>query len=152
MRLDRNEEIQITCRTPVETGLALARQTDARAFLHPARNVDAEGALLLHQPGAVTRLAGVADDAPLSAAGWTSALDGKKALLRANLAGAGAGWALFRLGAPLCPAAIACLAGDGCRNLDLRLPAAERLLKRDFEIVAQILAAVLAPAAAAAGE
>src|SRR5207253_186834 len=41
------EDVEIARRAAVHSGLALARQTDARAFLDAARNVDGERSFLL---------------------------------------------------------------------------------------------------------
>lgn len=97
----------------------------------------------------MTGLAGILDDLALTAAGGAGALDGEKALLRANLAHARTGRAGDRLGRTLGPGALAFAAGDRAGNPDGLLQTAIGLFQRNAQIIAQILPALRARPAAA---
>ncbi len=71
---------------PSAAGLALAGQPDARAVLDARRDLHLQRALALHRAGARADAAGVADHAPLAAAGRARAFDDEEALLRTDLA------------------------------------------------------------------
>ena len=92
------------------------------------------------------------DDPARALAGGAGSLDREEALLRAHPSAAVAGRAGDRLRAGLGAAAFALVAGDQGLHADGRLLAAERVLERDLEVVAQIAAAarpaLAAPAAA----
>ena len=120
--------------------------------LDPGGDRDRERLLAPHAALAAAGAARLLDHGAGALAGRAGALDGEEALLRAHppvaLAGAAGGGRRPRLGA----AAAARLAlGEGV-DADRRLLALERLVDRDFEVVAQIAAAarragVTAPAA-----
>ena len=147
----RQENVEIAIRAAIGARRALARQTDAGALLHPRRHVHRQGAFLLHQARALADLAGIADHLAAAAALAAGAFDGEEALGGADLAMPGAAGAGLGAGARLRAAAGAGLAGQHGGHLDLGAAAGEGLFQGDFQIVAQILAAIgpLAPAHAA---
>src|SRR5262249_9636224 len=89
---DRQEDVKVSRRSAPHARLALAREPDLGAVLHPCRNIDGERPLLHNAPGARAGGAGIADDFAAPLAAWTGSLDGEKALARPHLAVARAGW------------------------------------------------------------
>ncbi len=150
VRRHRDEDVEIARRRAAHPALALAGEPDAGAVLDPRRNVDRERLFAPHPALAAAALARLFDDPAGALAARAGALDREEALLRANPAAPVTGRALYRLGAGLGAAAAALVAGNEVRHPDRRLLAAKALLERDFEIVAQIVAAARAPLAAAA--
>ena len=149
MRLRRDENVEIAGRPAAHARLAFAGEADARAVLDARRNVDREVALARHPAGARAGRAWIVDDFALAVAMRAGALDREEALLRPDAPIAAAGRAGARLGARLGARAGAGRAGDRRRQSQIGGLAGEGLLKRDFEIVAQIRAARGAVAAAA---
>src|SRR5258708_10752023 len=152
MRLDGDEDVEIAGRPAVDAGLTFARQADACSFFDARRNVDAERSLLLHMAAAFAALAGVLDDASIAFAARTGAFDREETLLCTHFADARTGGTLLRLVTGFRAAAATRLAGDSGWHLDLNVAALEGFLERDFEIVAQVAAAILSPRAPAAHE
>src|SRR6185312_5570324 len=141
VRLDREEDVKVARRAAAHAGLALAGQADARAVLDAGRNVDGQRLLLAHAALAAAVPARILDDAAGAVAGGAGALDGEEALLRPDAAGAVAGRAVDRLRARRRTAPAAGVARRQRRHAHIRLLALEGLLERDFEIVAQVVAA-----------
>src|SRR5208282_937136 len=138
VRLDGEKDVEVAGRRSPHAGLALAGEPDARAVLDPRRDRDRKRLLARDPSAAVADAARIADDAARALARRAGALDGEEALLRAHAAMAMAGLAARRL-RPAFPArALARLAHDRARHADLGLAAAEGLLERDLEVVAQV--------------
>src|SRR5689334_19694196 len=146
----RQENIEVAGRSAADASLAFAGQTNARAVLDALRNVDRQGAVARHAPGACAVRAGVLDHLTAALAARAGPLQREEALGLPHAARAAAGRAGLRLGAGLGAGARARFAGDRDRNLDLRGLALKGLLQRDFHIVAQVGAALAATTAAAA--
>ena len=128
-------------------GLAFLRQAHLGAVVHARGNVDLELALAAQIAFALALLAGPANDLAAPAALGAGAAHGKKRLLIDHFAAAAAGGAsdqsVFRLGA----FALAAAAFFQARNLNVGGQAAHRIFEADFQIVADIFAA-LGPVAA----
>src|SRR5579863_9215655 len=150
MRLDRQENIEIARPSAAHPRLALARQPDARAVLNAGRHIDREAALAGDAAGAGAAVARIFDDLTAALAGRASGLDGEETLLPAHPALAGAGAAGGRLGAGFGAGAQAGLAGQAGRQLDGGVLALVGVFEGDFEIVAQVRAALLAGGVAGA--
>ena len=93
-----DEDVEIARRAAAQPGLALAGQPDAGAGLDARGDVDRQRRSFSTRPAPCADLAGVLDDLAGAAAGRAGPLDGEEALLRADLAHAGAGRAGLRLG------------------------------------------------------
>src|SRR5690606_10090421 len=113
MRLDRQEDIEIAARTAALSGVALARQTDARAVVDAGGNLEVQGAGLADLTMAVTGPAGIGDHLAGAAAAGAGSLDLEEAVGLADAALALAGSAGLGLGARLGARALAGLAGGG---------------------------------------
>src|SRR5258706_1807435 len=147
---NREKNIEIARRPAIGPGSAFARQTDAGALFHSRRYVHIQSAFLLHQTRAAADLAGIADDLAAAAAGRAGALDGEEALGGSDLAVTGAGGAGLGAGARFRARARAAVAGQHGRDFDFRSAAGEGFFPTDFQILAQILAPILALAPAPA--
>jgi len=147
--LEVDLHIQISRRAAVDAMLTLAGQSDAVAFIDPARNFYRQRFVLLDPAGAVARAAGVGDEASGAVAFRTGLLNREEALLQPDLTAAGAGRAGLGRGAGLGTGALAGLAGFHGRDANLGFGAERCLLKRNFEVVAQVGAAIDAGASAA---
>jgi hypothetical protein len=98
--------------------------------------------VLLDSTRAVTRNTGVSDEAAGAVTFRAGLLNREEPLLQANLTAALAGRAGLRLRTGLGTAAMAGVANLHRRNANLGFRAEGRLLEGDFEVVAQIGAAV----------
>ena len=145
VRRNRDEDVEIARRPAIHTRLAFAGETDARAFLDTGRNADRERTLFLHMTRTAAAAAGIADGAARAPTIGAGALDGEEALLRADFAAAGTRRALLGLGARLGAGARAGFARDRGVDANLFTFAAISVFQGDFEIVAQVAAAVLPP-------
>jgi hypothetical protein len=155
MGLEVDLDVEIAGRPAVDTGFALAGQTDAVTVVHTGGNPHGQGLVLLDAAFAVAMGAGVGDDPAAAVATRTSLLDGEETLLHAHLAMATAGRAGYRLGARLGAGTVAMLALGQDGNADLGFGAARGLFQADFQVVTEIGAPVdmgAAPAAAASAE
>ena len=153
VRLDREEDVKIACRTAAHAGLALAAQANPRAVLDAGGNVDRERPFPGHASRSGAFVARIVDCLAAALTGRAGALDGEESLLRADAPVTCAGLARRRPRAGARSGAGAGLAGDRSRQLDGGGFAAERLFEGDFEIVAQVrstLASAARPAAASA--
>ncbi len=148
--LEMDLYVQVTRGAAVHTGFALARQTDTIAFIHPGGDFDGQGFVLFNAPRAVAGVAGVWNVAAGAMALGASLLDGEKALLHAYLAVACAGGAGFGLRAFFRATTVAGFAFGHGGNADAGLAAMGSIFQCDFEVVAQICAAINVRAAAAA--
>src|SRR5581483_3065279 len=149
MRLDGEEDVRIAGRAAAQTRLAFAREPDARAVLDAGGNGDRERLLFAQPSLAAAFAAGIVDDAARAVAGGTRALDGEEALLRAYATAAVAGGTAHRLRARLGAGAATRLADRHGRHAHRRLLALERLLERDLEVVAEVVASGIGTLAAA---
>src|SRR5690606_33683845 len=153
VRLHRAEDVEVPRRSAAQARLALIGETNAGAVLDALGDVDAEFAVLLTAALATAIGAGLLENLATALADRAGALDGEEALCGAHLAVAGAVLAGRHAGAGLGAGAVAGVAADQRRHVDLDGAAEIGLLERDFEIVAQVGAAqarLLAPAALAA--
>ncbi len=150
MRLEGQENIEIAGRAAAHAGLALTGEANARAILNASGNVHFERSLAREAAGAAASGTRRFDYRAATLAGGTGTLDGKETLCMTNAAGARACAALDRFGTRLRAGAGAGLAGHVGRKADLCGLAAIRFVERNFQIIAQIGAALAARAAAAA--
>src|SRR5205823_9278479 len=116
VRLDREEDVEVTRRSAAQARLALAREPDARAVLDARRDVDRERALLGGAARAAAALAGVLNRLAAPLAARAGPLDGEEALARAHFALAATHRARRRLGAGLGSGARACFTGNAGRH------------------------------------
>ena len=130
VRLDRNEDVEIARRAAAQARFALIGEADAGAVLDALGDIDRELAVLLAAALATAIGAGVLEDLAAALADRAGALDGEKALRRAHLAVARAMLAGRHAGAGLGAAAIAGLAGDERRHVDLDGAAEKGFLER----------------------
>ena len=156
VRRHRQEDVQVAARAAALTGVALARQADARAVVDAGGDLQVQGAGLADLAVAVTGRAGVGDHLARAVAAGAGPLDLEEAVGLAYAAGAVAGGAGDGLGAGPGPRAFAGLAGHGGGDVDLDLGALVGLFQADLEIIAQVRAAtrsaLLAPARLATAE
>src|SRR5205814_2333914 len=114
---------------------------DPGAVLDPGRDVDRQRLLAPYPSLSAAGAARLVDRLPRSLAGRAGAFDRKKPLLRPHPSMTLAGAAGRRAGARFGAISLTRVAlGEG-RDADRRLLAAEGVLERDFEVVAQIAAA-----------
>ena len=123
------------------SGIAFARQANARAVFDTGGNGNRQIAGLACLPAAATIRAGLGNDLSAALAAMTGALNGKKPLLRAHFAVPLAGRASAGLGARLGTRTAATLAGGGAGQIDLALGAVKGFLQADINLGAQIIAA-----------
>src|SRR5438445_5845417 len=145
-----HDDIEMSGGAAGTAGLALALQPQLLARRDSGGNLHRDLALVSDPPGSPAAQTRIRDGPARAATLWTRAGDDQEAPLCPDLAGAVAprahGWraAVGRAGTGAGLAAL--LAGD----LDCRLHALRRFPERDFEVVAQIGAALRAAAPAAA--
>ena len=148
--LHLEEHVEIARGSAVAAGLAFAGQPQAIAIVHAGRNVDLELALHLAVAVAVALGAGIADDLAGAVAGAAGAADGEEALLVEDFAAAVAGGAGAGSAAGFAAGTLAAFAAFHARHLDFGAHAEHGVLEADFEIVADVFAALRAGALAAA--
>ena len=143
---DLQNHVQIAGRAAVRARLAFLRQTKLRAVVDARRNVDLQLALAPQIAVALAFLAGTAHDLAAAAALRAGPAHGKKRLLINHLAAAAAGGtgdqAVIRLRA----FAVAAAALFEARHLNVDGQSAHRIFEPDFEIVADVFAALRAVA------
>ncbi len=149
---DFDEDIEVALRAAGGAGLALAGQADAHAAFDTGRDLDRDLALFLHLAVAAAGLARLADDSAATLADMAGALHREETLLGAHAAMAAAGLAGFRLGAGGGAGRVARFARHGLGHVDGFVLAEIGFGERDLEIVAQVGAALRAPALAAIGK
>src|SRR6266852_3557654 len=93
----RKEHVEIARRTAARSGLAFAREPDARAVLDASGDVDLQRLVATHPALAGAAAARLVDHMADAMAGRTGALDGEEALLGPDPATAVTGLALLRL-------------------------------------------------------
>ena len=154
--LEVNLHVEVAGRAAVDAVFAFAGEPDAIALVDAGRNLDRQRLVLLDASDAVAAVAGVGDEAAGAVALGAGLLDREEALLHAHLAVTAAGRAGLRLRARFGAGAVAGLAVFHGRDADLGFRAVCRLLERDFQVVAQVGAAIdvgtAATATAAAAE
>src|SRR5215469_16415847 len=151
MLLDVDDDVEVAGRAAAEAGLTLIAELEARAVIHPRRNLDRERLGFADASLALALRARVGDRLALAAALRTRGRYREKTLLRADLAGAATVGALARAGrAVLGARAVAPVAGRQALKLDRFFGAARRFLEFDFEIVTEVVAAARARSSAAA--
>src|SRR3984893_4585126 len=138
---DADEDEEIARRSAADADLAFSPETDADAVLDPGRYTDRQRLLAPRPALAAACLAGIVDHPSGTLAAGAGPLDGEEALLGADASAAVASRAGYRLGPSLGAGPVALLAGDQVRHPDRRLLAAEGLLERNLEVVAQVVAA-----------
>ena len=129
--------VQIAARPSIGSGVSHSAEHHPTAGIDSGGNGDLHFLLLALQAGAVTRLAGILDDLPVSTACGTRRGDRKETAASAHLTGAvtgGAGFHPFRTFTPRTATDIAChLVGVG----DFNLCSEDRIFKIDFNIIAE---------------
>src|SRR5258708_36317115 len=139
---DLEHHVQIAMRPAIRAGFAFLRQTHTDAIIHAGWNVHFELPLLLLVTLAVTLFARCADDLAGAAALAARAPHREETLLVNDLAAAMACRASGSAGAGLGALAAAMIAKLRARYLDLAGHAENRLFELNFEVVADILAAL----------
>src|SRR5262245_66675681 len=86
VRRDFEENIQIAGRTAAQPCLAFSSQPNARAVLHPGRDMDRKGAFARHPAAASTHFAGIVDHLTAAMTGGTGALQRATSLWLPSLA------------------------------------------------------------------
>src|SRR5476649_2370823 len=142
VRLDVDFHIQIARRAAIGTRFAVAGRTDAHAVVDADRDLHFQRLVALDATGAAARCARIGDDLAGAVAFRAGLLDAEEALLHAHLAVAAAGRAGARRGARLGAGAVAGVALVPGRHADGRVEAVGGLLQRDFQVVAQVGAAI----------
>src|SRR6185295_16575711 len=145
-----DDDVEVAGGAAGGAGFAFTLQTQLLSGGDSRRNLHRDLAFLGDASRTLTRLARVADDLPRTAALRTGARHGEEALLESHLTLAAALRALRWRRALRRARSVARLARLLPRNLDRRLGAARRFLEGNFEVVAQIGAALRSAAAAAA--
>src|SRR5699024_3152827 len=105
--VDLHGHVQVAGRRAAEPGLALAREADALAVLHPGGDADVDRALAVADPRAAARGARVVDDGPGAATRAARFGERECALCAVDHAGAVAPAAHLRAGAGLRTAPVA---------------------------------------------
>src|SRR5690242_11394820 len=140
MPRDVEEDVEIAGRRAAHAGFALAGEADAGAFVDTRRDIDLQRLGGVDPALAAAIAAWLGDHLADAVASGAGALDDEEALLRANLAHAGAGCTGLGLGARRGARAAARIAGAGDVDGDLGRLAVERVFEADFHVVAQIRA------------
>ncbi len=133
-------------------GFAFALDAQARSGIHAGWNTQVDGSFLLDASLPAALGAALLDDLARALAGGASAGDGEKSLLIGELAAPGASLARDDAGSRLCAGAIARAAEFLARDFDFGIDARCGFLEGQVHVVAQIGAALRAPAAASARE
>src|SRR5690606_13353332 len=141
VRLEAEEDVKVARRPAAQARLALAAEANARAVVDAGRDLDLQGALLVHAALAAAGGAGIGNELLDAMAGRAGALHHEEALLGADLAAAVAGPAQLGLRPRLGAAAVALAAGDGGGAGDRCGLAAMGFLEGDLEIVSEVGAA-----------
>src|SRR5438552_1950807 len=147
-----NDDVETSWRTAGAPGFAFALQAQLLTSRDAGRNLHGDLAILRHTSGAAARLARVRDRLARAAALRAGACDGEESLLRAHLSLSAAEIADGRRRSGRRARAFARLAVFLARNLDRGFGSGRRLFERDFEVVAQIGAALRTAAAARAAK
>src|SRR5579871_4649179 len=147
VRRDRKENVEVAGRTAIKSGLPFTREPDARALFDSGGNVDGKSAFFLDMAGSGARLAGMANDSAVSVASRARPLNRKETLGGANLAMAATGATGLGLRPRGRADAFALLTDDEGRDTDFGGLAVKRVFQGDLQIVAEIAATVLTPAA-----
>src|SRR5476649_1399172 len=142
VRLDVDFHIQIARRAAIGTRFAVAGRADAHAVVDADRDLHFQRLVALDATGAAARCARIGDDLAGAVAFRAGLLDAEEALLHAHLAVAAASRAGARRGARLGAGAVAGVALVPGRHADGRVEAVGGLLQRDFQVVAQVGAAI----------
>src|ERR1700684_4421581 len=127
MRAERQKNIEVAGWPPAEPRLAFPGQPDARAVFDARRDIHRQSALARHPARSDTRRARAFDHLAPALTSQAGALEREETLGMTDFAEAAA-----------------------ARNGDWRLSAGKRFLQRDFQVVAQIRAALASRAAPAA--
>ncbi|OSM01948.1 putative glutamate dehydrogenase [Magnetofaba australis IT-1] len=144
-----DHDVEIARRTAAGARAAFARKTNARAGVHPRRNLHRQGLLFLLFARAVTGPARRAHHGAFAATGGAGARHCKEALLGAHLAGTATSGAGLRRGAWFGAATVAGVAGDFGGDANGLLGAAHHLFQGDRHVVAVVVALTHAAAPAA---
>src|SRR5471030_2889034 len=142
VRLDVDFHIQVARRAAIGARFAVAGRADAHAVVDADRDLHFQRLVALDATGAAARCARIGDDLAGAVAFRAGLLDAEEALLHAHLAVAAAGRAGARRGARLGAGAVAGVALVPGRHADGRVEAVGGLLQRDFQVVAQVGAAI----------
>ena len=137
-----NNDIEISGRTAVGAGLAFTLNAQTRTGLDARRDFHFHRFFTFDAAGAFAIATWRADDAARAATYMTRSRYGKEALLITHLARAAAGLAVLRIGTRRSADAFTFLAGFQSRDTQLRRHAGGGFLERNFEIVAQVRAAL----------
>ena len=133
--------IQVSVGSASVSRAAHAAQAEALPVVDARGNLDRLLQVLANAPGAAAVRAGIGDHLAGAFAGRARARGRKgtenRALLRAHLSRAVAGFAGDRLGARLCAGTVAGFAGFLSRDGDLFFHAKRRFFKRDGQVIAQ---------------
>src|SRR6266404_3322607 len=149
--LHTDDDVEVARRAAGRARLPFAPQLEARPGVDAGWNLHAQALRATHGPLAAALRTGIADRAAAAVTLSAHLRDAEEALLEAHLPGAAAGGALLRRRSGLRAFAVAGLARRHARQRDRLLDAERRLLEREVEVVAQILAAAgaaLRPSAA----
>src|SRR5579883_1550347 len=144
VRLHLEEDVKVAGRAAVYPGLPFVGEAEPRAVIHAGRDVDLELALRLAASRAAAGGARIANDLTGAVAGAARAADGDEALLVGDLAAAVTGGAGGGAAAGLRARAVAAVASLHARHLDIGIHAENGFVEGDFEIVADVLAALRA--------
>src|SRR5690606_14904342 len=141
VRFDVNLDVQVARRAAVASGLAFAREPYPIAVVDARRHLHRQGPELADDAAARAVRARLLHARARAAASRTGLLDRQEALLHPDLAVPVARRARDTLRAGRRARAVAGLARDAARKIDLDRIAEDGLLERELEVVAQIRAA-----------
>src|SRR6516165_6061709 len=150
MCAEREENVEIPGRSAAHARLAFACEPYAGAILDARGDVDRQGALARHPPGARAGWAGVVDDLSAALAGGTGPLEREETLGVTDASLTAASGTSLGFGAGLGARAGAGHAGHRSGDAYLGGLAGIGLLQADFHVVAQVGAALAATAASTA--
>ena len=150
MRFQRDENIEIAGRAAAQPAFSLTGQPDTGAVIDTGRHIDRQSAFACGAARARTGRAGIFDHLAAPLAMGAGPLHRKKALCGSDTAVSAAGGTGFGLGACFGAGPRTGFTADRDRNGQCGCFTVEGIFQRDFEIVAQIGAALAAIAAARA--
>jgi hypothetical protein len=137
-----NDDVQIAGWAPLSSSLSFTLNTQPRTSFDARGDLNFHLFLALDAPCTTAILTWRLYDAPRSTTRLTGSGYGKESLLIANLAGAAAVGAIFRLGAGRRPVSFTGLASFKSRNPQLRSHSVVGIFQRNLQVITQIGAAL----------
>src|SRR5690348_6368899 len=148
MLLDVEDDIEIAVSAAIGSGLTFAGYTEARAGIHAGRDAQLDGLLALNAALTTAIGATFTDDLAGALTSGASAGNREESLLVSKLSAAAASLTGNNAGALFCAGAIAGFAKFLARKLNFGVDARGSLFERERHVIAEISAALIAPAAA----